>query len=1197
MSQTPYSGGDPSPWLAAPVDTAPTSGGVKTLLIVLLVLAIAVFGLIIAACGVAYFGIQQAIQPELQVVLPDRGQQADNDASVLAASMQQPAAPVHPEDREIRRWFATQFDRAQQAQSIAPQADLFFAAVMGSPEGDELNLLQQFQLRVSVDAAVPEPATSANYTILDIAADSAPDTARVAVVFYDPNSLANLQTWYLVKEKKQWELYDWFEADAGRRKSDEYAHYCRHTFDDHTDGYDEVEQLVFDATEANLAGDVSEARDLLEQAERIQTLPYDRDRGLLSIGRGYQHLGDEARAAKVFGSATQPAAVPGIWASLGISQLAIEKPEAALQSADQLRKVYPHHPAAELVSAHAYERLNQNSEAAEHYLRCLAMCPNDSTVLSWLIHAAEPGNAAEIVKTIRRSEQAETFLLQLFGGIESNTDMLAAVDAAMAEMEDAPGIWKVMSEVALRRAQGDISGALKRLNEAIPPMQQAAVEKAAVEKAATESAEADAPDGLRDQLERWLVQWSFDSGELSELRQREDFARLTQQTAEELFADEYYPDTTALETSLAALPDTERKLPSVVAMRGWSAWQEDRYADAVIHFSAWLDMQPKPSADAPTADLETADLETADEYLRDEVPWYLCNSLASLGRFEEAFVRFGDDRALCWDAVQMLIQRRDRESAQNIRERIAASDTPAAEMVCAAIDASLAAWEGSAEEADRSWIACLKSFGDLDPDSYSRELYAFGSVARRRGETAIRLRHVLPLLADRSVPGWEPTVQEICSRTAELFDSQLAGIISVSLLGTHAHSEATKSQPGIASAVWEMNAEIAELQHDWETAVALRRNLLRATEAENWEMPGRRRALANTLLHSAEALAGDELSGLLESLADDSLWASYYAARGMDAEVREALSKLDSAERGQWYASPVNRPYVLHNQALAEWLSQSDAPLCIASTSPLESMLLVEDQPRTLTATEVGEAVAAFLGPEASVTQVTTALAPGVETRWAIRLPDSVDVLVTAGRGKLVSNGILPATAAEAIAEGHGYIAIDVIRSDRPGYRVSLPLAARLASAKTRLCYDANSGYLWYESDSPWSERLAFGEKLPVDTHSIDVDYLYLDAASTTASEDPQNMPDEPSEAEETTAGEMLDAEWLRAKLAAGDGGYPVLLQISAGNAAEQIPAIATAVDANSWLVDLELQENSSVLTALQKGQRVRANTYHLIHP
>lgn len=1213
MSQAPYPSGKPSPWSAAPVDSAHGGGGLKTLLIVLLVTGCVTFVLIIAACGLAYFGVQQAVRPSIQVVLPERGEQAASDASDLAASLQryvaaaEPPAPAHPQADELRSWFDSQVALTQQGAPISPQADLFFAAVMNSPEGKELNLLQQIQLRASLDAGVPEPATVEDYTILNIGEDSTPDTARVSVVFYSSTSLASLQTWYVIRRDGQWNLYDWFEADYGRRKSDEYGHYCRHLLADHVDGFDEAEQLVYEATEANAAGDTEDARSLLQQAEQVQMLPYDRDRGLLGIGRGYQHLGDETHAVKVFQKARQPAAVSGILASLGVSQSEIGKPKAALQSAEQLRKVYPHHPAADLVSAHAYEGLNQQTKAAEHYLRYLAACPNDTSVFSWMLLAVQPEQAAEIVRVLRHSDHSQTYLIQLLVQGEGSAEMLLAVEAAIAEIEDAPALWKTLSQIARRRGQGDIRGALKQLNEAFPATQK--------EDAPTESTTAESTTELREQTEQWLVQWSLESGELDELRKRKDFSDLMQQIAEELYMEDVFLDASLLEASLATLPDAQRELPGVAAVRGWAAWQEDRFADAVAHLSAWLDAHPKlPADDSPEAqetlhqessELELAvagaskilagDPESGDDYLRDEIPWYLNHALASLGRYEEALRRFADNRALCWNTVEMLIQRHDQEAAEQVRAELASLSTPTAAMMGAALDAALAAWSGDAEEADRHWIACLKSFGEVDPESHSRDFYAFDSIARQRGQTAVRLGHVLPLLADSSAPGWKATAEAICDRAADLLDAQLAGLVTVALVGTEPVSPTTTEQAALANAVWKMNAELAERQGDWESAVAHRRRLLHALEQENWEFPYRRQALAKTLIRSVEAREGNELTMLLQNMDDDSFWASYYAARGMDVEVRESLSKLNSQQRGQWYASDLNRPYVLHNRELAEWLSQSESPLSIAYTPPIESVLLIEDRPRPLTAAEIGEAVAAIVGPEGSVSQVTTALPEGVESRWAIRVPNSVDAIVTIGTGTLETDSVLPLTVEETLAESRGYIAIDMIRSDQPYYHVALPLAAQLASETTHLVCAENSGYLWKKNGIPWAERLALEESLPVDSDTLRVDYIYL--SFTTDSTDPQDESREGDEGEEPVTGETIDADWLRAKLAKDEGGYPVLVQISAGNAAEQIPATATAIDADTWLVDLELGGDSSVLPALQKGQRMRANSYNLVHP
>ncbi|WP_164103305.1 tetratricopeptide repeat protein [Candidatus Laterigemmans baculatus] len=1211
MSQTPYPGGEPSPWSAAPVDTAQSGSGLKTLLIVLAIIAAAMLAMIIAACGLAYFGIQQAVQPSVSVVLPERSGRGDEDASALAAALEryaqsaEPPLPNHPRADELRSWFENRVTLATQGTAEPPEKDFFFAAVMNSPHGKEMNLLHQFQLRESLDIAVPEPTPQALYTILDIEEDSAPDTARISVVFYETNSLASLQTWYVLYKDGQWELYDWFDSDVGRRMSDEYGHYCRHLFADDVGGFDEVEQLVYDATNASLSGENSRARSLLERAERIQMLPYDRDRGLLSIGRGYQHLDDYARAAEVFRKAKRPEAVPGILASLGVSQNSTGDPEAALQTADRLRKIYPYHPSANLVSAVAYEQLQDSTKTAEHYLRCLTICPNDTLIFYWMLPEAQAEHAGEILRMLRRSDHPQSYLFQLLGQGKEKAALLVAIEAAIAETEGLPELWKTLAHAARGRAEGDVRNALKQLAAAIPASEpdEGVAGSTSAESRDDELNREETPAGLRDQMQQWLITWSLESGELDELRKREDFAELMEKIAADLYLEDYYTDPAVLEELLATLSEEQQKLPSIAVARGWAAWQEDRYEEAVTHLSAWLDAQPTLSAEASPATKETTAADASmpkspDAYLQDEIPWYLNNSLASLGRYEEALRRFAGDPALCWQTVEILIQRRDQEAAETLRSSLAELPQPSAEIATAAIDAALATWAGDAETADRHWVACLQAFGDVEPDSYSELSYARDAVARQRGRTAVRLGHVLPLLTDSSSPAWQATLDEICDRVAQRLDAELAGLISVSLLGTQPTRDATPEQAEIVTAVTEMNGAIAERQRDWETVATHRRTLLYAADPEGWEFAHLQRTLAEALIRSTEA-EESELTTLLKKLDDPALWASYHAARGKDAEVREALSPLDSQERGSWYASELNRAYVLHNGELAKWFSDSDAPLSLTHLSPSESYLLVETKPRSLSETEIADAVTAVLGPEASVSRITTASSETLDSQWTIRAPNAVDIILSVGRGKVASNGsLLPLAWEETLRESQGYIAIDVLRSDRPYAQLSLPLAMQLASETTQFVGDDTSGYLWKNNGTPWADRLATKETLPVDAETLYARYLSLSSqAGSPASEPADDSVEDDSVEDEQLAGEVVEMEWLRERLSQQAGGYSVLVRITMGNATERVPATATAVDSNTWLVDLELEQSSSFLPALEAGQRVRASSYNLIHP
>lgn len=488
MSQVPQTAGGPSPWSEGPVEPVPRRGVGKPIAIALLVIVMGMLVVFITMGGLAYYFVRQAVQPTHQVALPERTGRGESDSAALADALQRPGQAVHPEEAEIRQWFSSQMDRASRGQPVVPRSELFYAAVISGPDGAAMNFLQRIKLRASLSAGVPEPTAYGSYTVMDVAPDTAPDTARAAVVFYDSDSLATLHTWFLVKTDQRWELYDWFDADVGRRMSDEYGNYCRELSDDHADGYDRVEQLVSDASVATSKGDTTRARALLEQAETIRTLPYDRDRALLSIGRGYQHLDDDSRAVQVFQRAEHPEAVPGIWASLGVSQSGSETPEAALESAKRLRTVYPTHPAADFISAYAYEQLGREPEAAEHYLRCLSLCPDDATCYAYLLDVAQPEHAGAVVHAVQASENSEQYLLELFDRFEDHPEMLAAVDAALAESEGAPAAWKGMSEASMQRARGDVGGALRRLKELL--------------------ARSGVTDGLRSQQERWLVQWS-----------------------------------------------------------------------------------------------------------------------------------------------------------------------------------------------------------------------------------------------------------------------------------------------------------------------------------------------------------------------------------------------------------------------------------------------------------------------------------------------------------------------------------------------------------------------------------------------------------------------------------------------------------------------------------------------------------------
>ena len=1177
MNDSPDDAGGASPWAIQPEQPAPPGASGKTVAVVLVLVTT---GMAVVCCGLgglAYYGLQQAVQPAREVALPDRSRRDIEDIDALAQALQNPRQMPHPDAARIQRWLARQVASAGKGQSIAPEADLFYAAVTNSPDGSQLNLLHLVQLRDSLRQGVPEPRVMDSYTILAIVPGAAADTARVSLVFYDDVNLPSLCSWFLVKTDGQWQLYDWFEADVGRRQSDEYAHYFRHVFDPHSGGYDLVVQWIDDAAEATAEGQDDRARRLLQRAAKTRCLPYDHDRALLYIGWGYQDLGDNAEAIRVFRSAKRPAEVPGIWGSLAISQLETGAPEAALQSVDQLRTVYADHPAADFLAARAYDQLGQDDRAAEHYLRCLAVCPDDSTVYSSLLLAAQPQHAADIVRAILASKQPDAYLLQLFDYVPSDSDLLAAVHAGLSEAEGAPPAWETLSQAWLQHASGDVGGALQRL---------------------TALGERDElSETLRERQEQWLVEWSLERGDLSQLRAREDFARFMQQAAEGLFGDELYPRPANVEAAVASLAESDQQMPAVAAMRGWAAWTDDRHEDAAAHFSIYLDAAGNPPSDDVVGD-PASDDDNGDG-IREEVVWRMTESLARLGRFDEAMSRFGDAPSTCWDVLEVLFQRRDREAAAVLRQRFADGSQPAAAMARAAIDATLAAWDGSAEAADGHWIACLRALDETD-DS---DLYVLDSVAEQRGITAARLHNVRPVIAEVDVPQWETTVQTICRETSSLMDTQLAKTVTAAVqqAETALATPAAEGQ-GLGEAVWEMNAAVAEQQHDWSAAAAHRRRLLEAADPHHWDVHVLRRNLLDAMLRSGAAPDDPQTMQLLEAADEEELWASYYLAHGMEEATRSKLSGLDSDQRGRWYTALINRPYVLHDRSLAQWFSESDQPLNIPYVTPAATVLLIESEYRPATAAEMRDAAAAALGSDVVVTQVHSGIDEDQQTRWAIRQHDALDVLVTQGRGSFTADQLLPEAVEQTLETSRGYVDINVLRSNAPARRLAFALAAQLSSPSTQLVYEDGSQYAWYGDTDGWADRLKWQQRLPVDAHTDVVGYLMQ-----------QSPPDEPSPGDgagielatpdEATSeaapasGAMVDAKWLETRFAEQEKPVLVMLEIASQYTSERIAALATSIDAKTESVGLTLREDSTLLPALRQGDRVRAEAYNLVHP
>ena len=1168
----PFGASGSSPWAMPDPATSGRSPGrgkrQRPLWPILIVAGCVIFFVCAGLLTAGVLGLRNLVQSDAPVTLTPRERTASDDRDAFADLTSGANWPTHPRQTQIESWLKREIQRAQD-QVLTLDPAMFYEAVVKSPQGAQINSFARLQLKESLKLATPQPDVSQFYNLLAVRPGPVPGTAELYIVFYGDESLAELSIWFVAQDGGGWLLYDCSETDLGRRFSDEWANFFQHPLHDHAGGYDRVVELINRASLQFADGESERATALLRRAELVEMLDADRDRALVQIGWAYQRQNNWEDSKRVFNRIRRKDDVPGAWASTGINQVEESQWDAAIESADHLRQLFGRHPSADFVTGRALEAKGEDAAAADHFLRCLQLCPNDGTTFYSAVSLAQDDQLEQLVRAVLRSERAEQWYLSLLDW-HATAENYQKLKNILAQQSKVPEGWV------------DYLIAMERVEEE---------EKDGVSLFHRIASKSGASEELKERARgRWL-QGRLSGDEPEKLAEEaDDLGELLREILDEVFYDELYVEAESVLALINDLPPRHRERAEAHALVGWSEYQQSNYAEA-LHA---LDKALAGLDDLVQIGDGSADEGSQEEdeaYLRDQIEWYVFDSLLETKDFLAAWRRFGEQLQFAVRLGRHLSSPIYEQSQEEILGQLTDARERNEIFLRAYLKAHRFAIAGRADFSESYWRSCLLlSTLFTDEDAYLRD-----QLASDYGRHTVRHGRVPELLSETSQPYWEAVVTGACDEVVNLHDDTLARRLHDQIVAT--------SQPAGEESAKEMLAALADADHRWKDAIEYHQVLYRLASEEEWHysLYSRRKNLLNAYLRDKRFAEARKLLQESDASANPEMEATLLLATSQFPQADAVLEDMAPYQRGYWLFGQLVRPWVFENPAAVTDLI-GDREIQLVHLDTPWSAVLLQSADTTLDTSSLRSRLQPVFDGEFEVVPFGSDRLTEGRQQWMVSTTDGFACVVATGttRWEAYRHGT---SFDEMLPPQKSFIAIEIVHSSQPFRRWSMDLLAALADEETFAVCDQDRSYLWFKNGQPWSKRLKWSDRVPFDNQTISDAYLSMaprkSEASSEGSTGVRNLePTVPAEEPVSVGMERLRRLAKTAPEESRDDSVLIArIQLSTQTASEWLPVRVMSYDNAEDSATVRLLDSSLLFSPLRNGSTLLVSGFEVMEP
>lgn len=1085
-------------------------------------------------CGgigiLGYWAAARMANGTSDVTLPERsgGFQADAEQfnRTLANLAQNPFADPTIPDAAFEAFLDRAIQLAENDDTVPFSETLFVAAVSASPFGQgQIGILDRIMLRTWLSQAPPSPSlTVGHHRIADVRLDPAGNRAEVDLLSYDPWNQCESLTWYFGKEEGKWKIYDWQKLEFGRRISDEYAAYVRG--DPPKDsGFDEAVVQVSEAESAWYDDRKDEARLSIRLALQKPMLQADRPEFELRVAYTWMRLEQWQEALSILESMKNPDSLWGVWPSMAICYWNLDRNKEALATALKAETLMPNHPNVNFLLAEVYDRLGSEDKAADHAIRALAICSNDTTLLSMVLQHGRQKDVADLIAAQRRSV-VDYGWTRIVDKCYADQAFGRAMLEEIAKMEDAP-----LGLVDL--VEGELSWASE------------ANDKAAKHFLAARSiAELPALKTLASENHQQL---RLGNGDFEALfREAPDQAELIESLTKQAYSDELYCDCEKLVASLSTL-ESDPPNRWLDGLKGYALYMDDQYEKAIEHFDAFADWI-KTNPDVLTSE---------EEWISETIDYYIVSSLNENGQPVEAIERYPDDVVRHDQVGSYLLSNGREESIVPFLASTANSAQPSVKLQRLRLMANKAMQDGKAEVADKFHREAIQIgrtvYGD-DQDYLQVELI------RKWAKDLVRTRFdSLAMYEFSQLDHLQTFFFAAMAEAASLQDHQQIAKWSEDALNMGIMT--SESAGGIHEQIGNYYAAVG----DDANATDFYQQAVAATDAsEQWQLRDRTERAVLAMLRSDQAnQANDWLRSV--PLSDDSIPLSSLIDLATENE-KALMATLESAgdsDANDWMARSAVRQ-LLQEKSDTEFLGRllSKYPASISYVSPVESgQLLLASSANDEVGTEPLERILRSVFDESFEVVRLAATEPEAEPSFLAVSDSGQRIVLQWSQPKFVTTK-LPKPLANRLSQNVDRLSISVIDS-LPKAKVRLFQIAQVAAAEDgilfSLLYEPNC---WIGPDL--KSKLQWKDRMPIAA-----------GMQTVA------LTEQASESDDS--GKYVTIEKWAAKLADSGGSLDVTLTVSTTYGAETIRAKLTRVDIDTYDVFV-IPERDSLLDPIVKA-------------
>ena len=1123
--------------------------GVKTVLIIVGCVIVAVILLCGGAGIFAWFSMQNAAAPVATVTILPSSETSSADFERFSSAMTQRISSstdstgndvaVQVVRDELKTWLTAELEKAIEPNQYIPfDNDLFHKAVMESSFAKRMPSSSKLNAKRDIPRSFWYPVIENRAVIVGIDVGDSGGLAVAHIMEFGNGNNPDCYQFFLARVGSEWRIYDWRDLDYGRRKSDEYANFYHQIDRANSIEYDNVlRDLGRVYKETDVYDDTSKMIEALRVAENTRCLPEDDPEKCLNVAWYYRSISEEDKAREILEPLVGTTVATGALATLADVYFHDGKFAEAASAAERLNTLVPEHPSAHFQLARSLTKLGQHVQAAHHCLALLRLDPDNHGYLSrnWY-ETLEQDGVDELVRLIAASGCSELIERDIGAWIKAGWwDQAVAqrVQTAIRKSELAAGPAGLLVEAKAASFAEDNSSAVELFSRAI-------------DLATTTS--------LKDTARQLRREVLIESNDFERLFQLEpDHDRLAMELLDGYVDETLYFDMAKLAVELESGIGQQLDKPfgKLLLANAYEHGDDARAAVLFEEFLEWAKMNPDGVAawDEDGWRLETVNEQCAGVFLRTH-------------QYLKVMDRWSADTAVLWDLLQYCSAIQDQSQLD--------------EIFCRARDnGQIPVWMIHALSARKNFLAgdqhqCLSELEKAVCSVADGEetVWVRSELSGLHGQMAVVIRDVSILERDSAALD----SHFFASLTDAIIDSRDIAL-ATSVLASFNPDHFNGSEPNKRD-LQRLSAMELDEQQQLVNQAQLAIDWMNETDRDDLEWENLRDdALAKTILAGRKddilQWKQDSRPGELQIpvMADLHIVAGDYSA------LSKTLDGFDDREIATWLGSDRVWSYKSLIGPIFDDLVQKHGIFNRQRQFREYFSILQSDE----TPVKIDNIVRALADQFENV-GTPDEFVSGTGKGWTIEIPGHGRVVVLWRAGGLDGFEAWPSELKEVTNGGKSILMIGFHGGRTGEFRQLFSCLPKIVNPQSLACYDANSLSLWINNDKmKLADQLQWKNRLPIE-HAVTTGHYFY-------ATNPNDFGD---------VNQRILADELEKQLEGVDDGVPAQFLVSLGFADEIIPARIRSHDRESYSVEIVTVTASKLRPEMKAGTRVNTGLYDL---